>query len=540
MCDKICNSCGEPQCEVMCICKQAEYKATLCEETIDYKCVQLEKKDNGDPIVFPCLDIESGDSLLKLTGKLETIVCGLGDQDFFDEKVKTNGSDSTAGFLADKIIGNTCITWTTENIAGNIKLKPVLDFQCIWNQIKLLGDFCATVEACETCVPPSNVTLFFDEVQNVCPSKIVNLTALVDVIPANVTVEWHSNITHTAIIPTPSAYNTTNGSPVYVFTRDNDTGCYSSALAVVVVDISCNALPAVSMNCAGSVSIQSGVFKKGLGSTGVINLPITVGAGTGNISVVVSGAGFTNNGVFNQAVTVLTTSLNIPVTYDGTGSIGNHLVTFTINGALASPITCLFNIPVVCPPCILISNDIVITDVDSSGFTVNIDGLVNTPVCVDTYDISIKDNSNDLVVVSATNQTSPTYVFTGGNPSFEYSIMVTKKCCCGNSSSEVTVTQTLDECIATTILANPVFPSAFANVPYNFNFQLAGTQPFTQRPTINRRPSWMTEIIVGDIVTFGGTPPLILAGTKFSVNLAYDNCNEVNPAMLIQTQISII
>jgi hypothetical protein len=532
MCDNLCNSCGQPQCETKCCCEQPKYESSVCSESKDFKCVVLEK-NNSENYIFPCLDFSTGDTLLDLLSKIEELKCALINQNFFDERVKTNASDSTADYLANKFISNDCISWTTENIAGNIKLKPVLDFACIFDKIKILPTFCPTVTACDTaCIAPTNVLLDYDEVTNVCPVLSVNLTALINTTPPGVIVEWHRNNTHTSLIANPTAYIPLNTSNVYVFTKDIITGCYSLPLQVLVTKDPCTPLPNVILNCANAVTILSGVFEKTIVSNGVIRVPISVLSSTGNVSVAVTGGGFTNNGAFNQVVTVATTFLDIPVTYDGTGTIGNHLVTFTITGALNSPVFCNFPVAVVCKPCVLVSGDVAISDVTPFGFDVNIANLSNVPECVDTYDIIIRNVTTGLVVESASNQITQPYSFGAGISNTNYSVEVDKNCCCGNNSTIITRTQLTTTCISTTIVGTPVLPDATVGVPYNYSFQLAGTQPFSIRPgTI--RPVWMTETIVGDTVILGGTP-IFGATPKFTVILNFDNCDNTNPAGLAQ------
>jgi hypothetical protein len=540
MCDKICNTCGEQQCEKICLCQKAPYKETVCETIQDFKCVVLEKKEDGQNNVFPCLGLESGDSLLDLTEKVEELKCGLSNQNFFDEKTKTTASDSTAGFLADKIIPNDCITWVTENIAGNIKLKPVLNFSCIFDKIKVLPGFCAVINACKTdCIPPATVTLLADEGGNVCPSNTLNLNSFIDTIPAGTVVEWHKNTTHTSLITNPTTYSFTSTNTVYVFTKDILTGCYSAPVAVLAIKHSCTPAPIVNLNCGITPTILSGVFEKTVVSNGVIRIPVSVTANSGIINVTVSGAGFTNNGAFAQNVTTSTVNLDIPVTYDGTGNIGNHIITVTITGASVSPITCNYPIAVVCKPCLITNTDVVISNVGSAGFTISVNNLENIASCKDHYYLGIIDTLTGNQIITLNNLMAP-YNFTIGMPDTDYTIEVVKYCCCGNFDGKIIKNQVTNQCVPTSFIATPSFPNAQAGIPYNYSIQLGGTQPFTQRPTVNRRPIWMTEVTVGDAVTFGGTPPLGLVNTKFQVNVAYDNCNEVMPASYSQSNISIL
>jgi hypothetical protein len=134
--------------------------------------------------------------------------------------------------------------------------------------------------------------------------------------------------------------------------------------------------------------------------------------------------------------------LAIPVTFDGTGSVGNRSVTFSVTGGFISPVQCVYTIPVDCPPCNLISTNIVIDNITTSGFDVNVNGLVNTASCVDTYSIVISELTTNTLVTSATNQVSSPFIFNGGVNDTNYIVEVTKNCCCGNKSSNVVKYQT--------------------------------------------------------------------------------------------------
>lgn len=289
----------------------------------------------------------------------------------------------------------------------------------------------------EPCVAPSNVILEGNDLENTCPTTFVNLNDAVLTVPPGVSVEWHSNNSHTNQILNPTTYGIAG--TVYVFTKDNVTGCYSSPSSLNVIINNCNANPVVTLPCPSSI-IASSTFNQGSVSNGTVTIPISVTSGGGNIQVIVSNNGFSNNGVFVQNVNPSTTSLVVPVTYDGTGAIGSHNVMFTILNASNSPVSCSYLVPVSCAPCVLIDAQVTTSGITNSGFTVNVAGL-STGACVDTYDIVIKRRLSGTILQSATNQVS-SYIVTGATANTLYDIEVTKNCCCGNTSAMATASVT--------------------------------------------------------------------------------------------------
>lgn len=75
----------------------------------------------------------------------------------------------------------------------------------------------------------------------------------------------------------------------------------------------------------------------------------------------------------------------------------------------------------------------------------------------------------------------------------------------------------------------PELPDAFVNVPYNYSFDIVGTAPFVL--IVTAKPSWMTIALVGNTVTFSGTPDT--EGVE-TVNITITNCDDLNSINLDQ------
>lgn len=153
MCNNLCNKCGTPQCEKVCTCTSPNYSENKCELPVDFKCVILEPTSS----TYPCLDFEEGDSLKDLLDKVESLKCSFDELPLItpkDENVKTDSTDTVSGFLADKIIGNECISWESVDQGGNVKFRPLIDFACVLDKIITLPLFCATVINCVNSLPP--------------------------------------------------------------------------------------------------------------------------------------------------------------------------------------------------------------------------------------------------------------------------------------------------------------------------------------------------------------------------------------------------
>ncbi len=458
MSENNCNKCTKKKCKDSCVCPKNIYTSNNCDNTLPFNCVILEKDNKGQDYVLPCLDFKTGNTLLDLLKKVETIKCDLRNNNNLDEKVKISASDSTPGYLADKILAGDCITWNPENIAGNIGLKPVLDFKCIYDKIKLLPDFCNSVTACVQCIAPANSVTRANTISNTCPSYIVDLNSLIVSSPLNTIQEWHLNNTHTDLIANPTTFNILNNPFVYLFTRTNLTQCYSAHVLFYKIKNDCTPPPKSRLNCGAQLVVVNGLFQKGIPSNGIISIPIIVTAPADVVSITISGQGFSNNGPSLVNVTQSTTSVQVAVSYDGSGTAGPHTITASLNGGAS----CNYTINVSCKPCILLASDVTITNVSYGGFQVNIANLESNPNCQDKYDISFSNvvNSGPRIDPSSiqifTNQTSPTFVFTRSPGSTEnIEIRIIKKCCCGNDSLQYSVFQPLPSCPPCT-LANSV------------------------------------------------------------------------------------
>jgi len=76
-------------------------------------------------------------------------------------------------------------------------------------------------------------------------------------------------------------------------------------------------------------------------------------------------------------------------------------------------------------------------------------------------------------------------------------------------------------CIPVFIMGTPELPDGTVNVPYNYSFEIAGTNPIGL--TIEERPAWMNIAIVGNSVVFSGTPDE--SGAAVDVSIVLSNCS---------------
>jgi hypothetical protein len=325
------------------------------------------------------------------------------------------------------------------------------------------------------CVAPAAPQGVSGPVSNVCPIESINLNSLITNYPSGSSVEWHTanNTNSNTLVGSPSAVSVSG--TYYAFSKSDSTSCYSNTSYSVILNISsCASAFVATPNCNG-MTIQSGTFTVGQVSSGTVRVPISV-TGSGVLYYSIFGGGFTSS-VIAYALDASTSFIDIPVSYNGTGATGSHsinLLSQTSPSGSASVI-CTGTIPVSCPPCVLNSSDVSISNVGSSTATVNINGLASG----DTYDISVYDNSG--LIQAATAQSSSTYSITGLANVSAFSVDVIKKCTCGNVSSTVTKTfNTLDALVGTVIL-NSVggTSSSQGGLGLTFNLSQVLTSPLT-------------------------------------------------------------
>lgn len=94
---------------------------------------------------------------------------------------------------------------------------------------------------------------------------------------------------------------------------------------------------------------------------------------------------------------------------------------------------------------------------------------------------------------------------------------------CGVVSVSKTITVTAVACVAVTIQGPPLsdLPDGATGAPYNYSLNLGGTAPFTLTSIV--KPSWMTIAIVGNVLSFSGTPST--SETNTPVSFTIHNCS---------------
>lgn len=71
-----------------------------------------------------------------------------------DEQVKVSSTDSTTGYLFDKVTTSDCVTWVKINSGLNEKLKAVIDWDCALLKLSSLPGWCTVVQNCQTASQP--------------------------------------------------------------------------------------------------------------------------------------------------------------------------------------------------------------------------------------------------------------------------------------------------------------------------------------------------------------------------------------------------
>lgn len=182
MCLKPCNTCGSC---APCTCEQNEG----CLDIYNSSCI----KYDGIPLV--CTDTDSGVSLNELVVDLHQAVCDLKDDSglvkadasdqypntlidklqaganivisgtgigpnkkvkidavlggqILDEKVRVSATDSSTGYLEDKLIGGECVSLLKINPGINEKIKVVIDWNCVLTKLMAQAGWCTSIQTC--------------------------------------------------------------------------------------------------------------------------------------------------------------------------------------------------------------------------------------------------------------------------------------------------------------------------------------------------------------------------------------------------------
>jgi hypothetical protein len=405
-------------------------------------------------------------------------------------------------------------TFTANNLTNGSHTIKVEALPCTGNPQSDNKQFEINYNA--PCVAPIAPTGVAGPLVNSCPDTTINLTAAVTSYPSGSSVEWHSNnnTLSSTLVATPTAI--TNSGTYYAFSKNDSTGCYSATSYSVQANVTtCAINPTFVANCS-SMSVQSGSFVVGLPSTGVLRIPITVSV-PGTVYFTISGGGFSSPATA-VAITLLTTYIDIPVSFDGTGASGNHIVNLSsaLTPTASAILACSGNVNVSCPPCVLNTGDVTMTGVTISGFTINVANLAGG-----SYDLVIYNGA--AIVATGTNLTG-SYLFNAGVASTTYTVSVTKKCICGNTSNSVSINQATPTPASVTwqVVGGVICPSQQG---VNFTVQL-GSGPSTTNMTIGNNgvlnPGTYT---INSIDVFGGA-----INCSLGYNVVY-NINS-NPAVL--------
>jgi hypothetical protein len=71
-----------------------------------------------------------------------------------DEQVKVSATDTTTGYLFDKLTTSDCITWVRTNSGLNEKLQAVIDWDCALLKLSSSAGWCTVVQNCQTMTQP--------------------------------------------------------------------------------------------------------------------------------------------------------------------------------------------------------------------------------------------------------------------------------------------------------------------------------------------------------------------------------------------------
>lgn len=116
-----------------------------------------------------------------------------------------------------------------------------------------------------------------------------------------------------------------------------------------------------------------------------------------------------------------------------------------------------------------------------------------------------------------------------GNPTVavvDTPVVFTVTNCNGNQSLDYSQSLDVDESCIGVSIPDTVLPHAVVGVPYNQSIILGGTRPFVL--DIINKPAWMTITIVGNAVSFTGTPTVVASGLPIIFNVS--NCEGANTA----------
>lgn len=130
---------------------------------------EIDKKlcDFSGPTILPCFSqltgLGSGASYGDLLQAIQNVACSMEDK-----FVKVDLSDTTSGYLNDKLVVANCIEKTVLNPNGNEKLQLSLNISClldsISNDFSLTQAFCSLADSCPNItlpipVPTNNCTI---------------------------------------------------------------------------------------------------------------------------------------------------------------------------------------------------------------------------------------------------------------------------------------------------------------------------------------------------------------------------------------------
>lgn len=123
--------------------------------------VLCELQGNSGLVKIDSTDQHPDTLINKLVAGANIIITGIGSGDtkqlridavlggqIQDQYVKISSLDQSSGYLSDKIITGPCISLQKVNPGLNEKLRIVIDWNCVFNQISQLPGFCTVVNNC--------------------------------------------------------------------------------------------------------------------------------------------------------------------------------------------------------------------------------------------------------------------------------------------------------------------------------------------------------------------------------------------------------
>lgn len=176
-----CNKCKKQSRECTCHDVGLESCSTeICYEKMDAHCT-IYKKNQPDVSNFPeSLGISGNTPVDEILEKLARIPFDVPQAT--DELVKVNATDSSSGYLQDKITTGDCLSTF---VTSEKKLRISLDFNCICEKLRLIN--CTSTS--NTCVPAALKPVIDQSLSSICGTQ----ASVLSVTGFNGSIQWFRN-----------------------------------------------------------------------------------------------------------------------------------------------------------------------------------------------------------------------------------------------------------------------------------------------------------------------------------------------------------